>query len=191
LLIKGLKESEKGKKRPKIAPHIQEVKEVKSEKTIYAEEALEYVCWLVNANNLYNVALDLYDFDLVTMVATQTHKDPKEFLPYLNSLKEMDPVSMKFRIQVDLGNFDKAIREVSRDETHSHFDEILQIVKKNRLYRVAIREFAHHPEFLNRIKSEFGQYLYERKYFEESGLMFQQAGKFEGAIKAFKETSNY
>ena len=78
-----MKEGEKGKKRPKVAPHIQEVK-VTHEKNIYAEEALEYVCWLVNANNLYNVALDLYDFDLVTMVATQTHKDPKEFLPYLN-----------------------------------------------------------------------------------------------------------
>lgn len=61
-----MKEEERGKKKPKIAPHIHE----HHEKKIYAEEALEYVSWLVNANNLYNVALDLYDFDLVTMVAT-------------------------------------------------------------------------------------------------------------------------
>jgi len=91
----------------------------------YAEQALEYVSWLVNANNLYNVALDLYDFDLVTMVATQTQKDPKEFIPYLNSLKELDPTVMKFRIQVDLKNFEKAIREIAKDESNSHLEEVL------------------------------------------------------------------
>lgn len=68
ILIKNLKEEERGKKKPKVAPHL----EAKPEGRLYAEQALEYVCWLVNANNLYNVALDLYDFDLVTMVATQT-----------------------------------------------------------------------------------------------------------------------
>lgn len=94
LLIKQLKEAEKGKKKPKVPPHQQ----AKSNVKFYAEQALEYVSWLVNANNLYNVALDLYDFDLVTMVATQTQKDPKEFIPYLNSLKELDPTVMKFRI---------------------------------------------------------------------------------------------
>jgi len=66
LLIKELKEEERGKKKPKVAPHVSQVQESR----IYAEQALEYVSWLVNANNLYNVALDLYDFDLVTMVAT-------------------------------------------------------------------------------------------------------------------------
>jgi len=91
----------------------------------YAEQALEYVSWLVNANNLYNVALDLYDFDLVTMVATQTQKDPKEFIPYLNSLKELDPTVMKFRIQVDLKNFEKAIKEIAKDESNSHLEEVL------------------------------------------------------------------
>ena len=112
---------EKGKKKPKVAPHQQAKANVK----FYAEQALEYVSWLVNANNLYNVALDLYDFDLVTMVATQTQKDPKEFIPYLNSLKELDPTVMKFRIQVDLKNFEKAIKEIAKDESNSHLEEVL------------------------------------------------------------------
>jgi hypothetical protein len=37
-----------------------------------SKEALEYVSWLVNPNRLFDVALTTYDFDLVTLVATQT-----------------------------------------------------------------------------------------------------------------------
>ena len=37
-----------------------------------AKDALQYVSWLVNPNTLYDVALTTYDFELVTLVATQT-----------------------------------------------------------------------------------------------------------------------
>ena len=37
-----------------------------------SKEALEYVSWLVNPNRLFDVALTTYNFDLVTLVATQT-----------------------------------------------------------------------------------------------------------------------
>jgi len=35
-----------------------------------SEDALKYVCWLVKADKLYDVALTTYDFDLVVLVAT-------------------------------------------------------------------------------------------------------------------------
>ena len=47
-----------------------------------AKEALEYVSWLVQPNKLFDAALTTYDFELVTLVATQTQKDPKEYVPY-------------------------------------------------------------------------------------------------------------
>jgi elongator complex protein 1 len=52
-----------------------------------SKEALEFVSWLVNPNRLFDVALTTYDFELVTLVASQTQKDPKEYVPYLQSLK--------------------------------------------------------------------------------------------------------
>lgn len=48
-----------------------------------SKEALEYVSWLVNPDRLFDIALTTYNFDLVTLVATQTQKDPKEYVPYL------------------------------------------------------------------------------------------------------------
>jgi elongator complex protein 1 len=43
---------------------------------------------------LYDVALTTYDFELVTLVATQTQKDPKEYVPYLQKLKKMETYYM-------------------------------------------------------------------------------------------------
>ena len=78
-----------------------------------AKEALEYVSWLVNPNKLFDVALTTYDFELVTLVATQTQKDPKEYVPYLQSLKAMEPTYMKFRIEMDLKNYTTALEIIS------------------------------------------------------------------------------
>jgi elongator complex protein 1 len=54
-----------------------------------SKEALEFVSWLVQPNKLFDVALTTYDFDLVTLVASQTQKDPKEYVPYLQQLKAL------------------------------------------------------------------------------------------------------
>jgi elongator complex protein 1 len=67
------------------------------------------VSWIVNPNILYDVALTTYDFELVTLVASQTQKDPKEYVPYLQELKAMDPDFMKYRIESDLKNYEKAL----------------------------------------------------------------------------------
>lgn len=50
---------------------------------IGSKEALEFVSWLVQPDRLFDVALTTYDFELVTLVASQTQKDPKEYVPYL------------------------------------------------------------------------------------------------------------
>jgi elongator complex protein 1 len=54
---------------------------------VSADEALKYLVYLVDVNHLYDVALGLYDFDLVMLVAAKTNKDPKEYLPFLNKLR--------------------------------------------------------------------------------------------------------
>ena len=42
--------------------------------TVTTEEALKYLLFLVDVNNLYDVALGMYDFDLVLMVAQKSQK---------------------------------------------------------------------------------------------------------------------
>jgi elongator complex protein 1 len=56
-----------GEPKPPKAPHLKQ----KLTK-LYAEDALKYVCWLVDADKLFDLALSVYDFKLVLMVAKYT-----------------------------------------------------------------------------------------------------------------------
>jgi len=42
--------------------------------SLSADEALKYLVFLVDVNELYDVALGTYDFSLVLMVAEKSHK---------------------------------------------------------------------------------------------------------------------
>lgn len=44
---------------------------------VSAEEALKYLLFLVNVNDLYEHSLGTYDFDLVLMVAEKSQKVPQ------------------------------------------------------------------------------------------------------------------
>jgi len=90
-----------------------------------SKEALEYVSWLVNPDRLFNIALTTYNFELVTLVATQTQKDPKEYVPYLQSLKALPQEYMRFKIHFDLKDFEAALECLSKSTEESHFDEAL------------------------------------------------------------------
>ncbi len=89
--------------------------ERKKEKGISGEQALEYLCWLADANKMFEVALSSYDLELVEMVGLQTQKDPREYMPYLEELQNIkDEVERKSKICMDQSNFKQAIVELSK-----------------------------------------------------------------------------
>jgi elongator complex protein 1 len=98
---------------------------------IGSKEALEFVSWLVQPNRLFDVALTTYDFDLVTLVASQTQKDPKEYVPYLQQLKALPNKDyMRFKIHFDLKNYETALEFLAKSDENNHFDEAVAIIKK-------------------------------------------------------------
>lgn len=56
----------------------------KSSTSISYGEALEYLLYLVDVNKLYEVALGMYDFDLVLMVAEKSQKVVKKIYFFNN-----------------------------------------------------------------------------------------------------------
>jgi len=100
------------------------------------------VSWLVNPNRLFDVALTTYNFDLVTLVATQTQKDPKEYVPYLKELKSFPSADyMKFKVHFDLKNYSKALKKLTKSNDDTHFEEAVQLIKKQRLFKVALEYY--------------------------------------------------
>lgn len=115
-------------------------------------------------------------------------------------LKSMDPVMMKFKIHVDLKQYDKAVQKLAKGdkilgETHpelreQYFEEALQLIKKNRLFKQAFEDYSHSESLTKKIKFAFGEYLHMRGYSEEASFVYSAAGDVELALTSFKKSLN-
>jgi IKI3 family len=84
-----------------------------------ADKAIELLCWVVDADHVFDEALGLYDFELCSAVAQHTNKDPREFLPRLEGWKALldrtsNPDFVHGHIDTHLRRFDKALRNFHR-----------------------------------------------------------------------------
>ncbi|CAF1168111.1 unnamed protein product, partial [Didymodactylos carnosus] len=169
--------------------------------------AIRYLNYFIDIDRLYNIALGTYNFNLVLMISEKTQKDPKEYLQYLNELKQIQSESWRrFRIDCHLKRFKKAIENgcdhfVSiTDEENDKFQEFLSILEKNRLYKVAIRRFLTNKDivltsiYVNEVIKLYGNYLMTKKYYIEAGLVFERGNLTKQALNAYeqgKDTENY
>lgn len=62
-----------------LIPHIYFIENPSSNEDVSAEEALKYLLFLVDVNELYDHSLGTYDFDLVIMVAEKSQKVGNKF----------------------------------------------------------------------------------------------------------------
>ena len=60
-----------------VVPDLEGEGKKKQQGKIGAQEVLEYVCWLVDANAIYEASLLTYDLQLASMTARCTQMDPK------------------------------------------------------------------------------------------------------------------
>ncbi|KAJ6653507.1 hypothetical protein lerEdw1_009179 [Lerista edwardsae] len=158
--------------------------------SISAEEALKYLLYLVDVGELYDHSLGTYDFDLVIMVAEKSQKDPKEYLPFLNKLKEMEINYQRYSIDKYLKRYPKALRHLSKCEAlflpgAEHFSEFLNLVKDQNLYTEALKLYLPDTEECKVISSAYGDYLIQKHLPEQAGLIFFRCGAFDKALDAF------
>ncbi|XP_039439416.1 elongator complex protein 1 [Culex pipiens pallens] len=157
-----------------------------------AEEALKYLLYLVEVNDLYNVALGMYDFGLVLFVATKSQKDPKEYLPFLNELKRFDEDYRKFRIDCHLKRFEKAIENISRyADDEPKFQEALQLTIKHGLYPKAIVAYRRHETYYQRICASYGDHLRQNAKQTDASLMYEKAGDYAQAIASARNAVDW
>ena len=130
--VQELKKNTKPK--PQRPPH---ETEAVYENKVYAEDVIKYLSWLVNPEKLYNVALSMYDLELASDLAKYTQKDPKEYLPYLQNLNQLDPVLMKYQINIDLKNYPKALKALV-DGGEKYRAQSIGIIKDHKLFMQAL-----------------------------------------------------
>ncbi|XP_066919539.1 putative elongator complex protein 1 isoform X2 [Clytia hemisphaerica] len=158
-------------------------------KSVTYEKALSYIIYLVDVNQLFDIALGLYDFDVVIMVAEKSQKDPKEYLPFLNNFKNMEENYRKFSIDKYLKKNTQAIQHLVK--CAEGFEELLDFVTQHDLYKEAIKLYKHTTEEFKKLSFLYGQYLHRKKYYEEAAIIFSRCGYHEESIDSLLHTDNW
>lgn len=152
-------------------------------------DALKYLLFLVDVNEMFDVALGTYDFDLVLMVAEKSQKDPKEYIPFLNSLRRLEGSYQHYTIDKYLKRYSRALQNISK--CSDHFDECLTLISDHHLYKEALPLFTLGSDKYKEIAKLYGKYLIEKKKPEEAGLVYVKAEEWQLALDSFKSCSNW
>ncbi|MEE6508366.1 hypothetical protein FKM82_020719, partial [Ascaphus truei] len=182
------------KSTPELELALQKVHELResasSSEAVSAEEALKYLLFLVDVNELYDYSLGTYDFDLVIMVAEKSQKDPKEYLPFLNKLKKMENNYQRYTIDKHLKRYKKALEHLSKCGP-DHFTEFLNLVKDQSLYTEALKLYPLGTKEYTVINDVYGEHLSSKHQYEQAGLIFARCGSFEKALEAFDASCSW
>ncbi|EDO37251.1 predicted protein [Nematostella vectensis] len=165
-------------------------KQVDTSLGVTSEEALKYVLFLVDVNQMFDVALGMYDFQLVLMVAEKSQKDPKEYLPFLNNLRQMETNYQRYMIDKHLKRFTKAIKNLSLCGSE-HFHELVTLVKEKSLYKEALKLYSKTTKEYQDISICYGKHLFEKKKYEEAGIVFSRVGAHSQALEAFQRCCSW
>ncbi|ORX62126.1 IkappaB kinase complex, IKAP component [Hesseltinella vesiculosa] len=149
-----------------------------------AEEALKYTIFLCKADSLYNIALGMYNFPLVLMVAQQAQMDPREYLPFLQELQNLDTYYQRFRIDDHLERFEKALHNLSL--CPDRFDQLIDYMVRHELYLVTLEIYANKPEQKKIVLDAYGAYLDGKKAYEEAGIVYTMANSLDKALQSYK-----
>ncbi|GLJ06834.1 hypothetical protein SUGI_0049640 [Cryptomeria japonica] len=150
-----------------------------------SEEALKHLLWLSDPESVFEVALGLYDLHLAAIVALNSQRDPKEFLPFLQELEQMSPLIMCYTIDCKLHRYESALKNIAAagDE---YFGECLQLIKSNpKIFRLGVNMFKDSGK-KSVILEAWGDHLVSEKKFEEAAMAYCSSCSFHKALGALR-----
>ncbi|KAG8722224.1 hypothetical protein FRC09_006606 [Ceratobasidium sp. 395] len=150
------------------------------------EEAVKYIIFLVDAEQLFNTALGMYDFALVLMIAQQSQKDPREYLPFLRELRALDTYYQRFRINDYLSRHELALENLSL-AGETRFEDAKRYTEKHHLYIKSLKLWKDHPREHAALLVLYGEWLVEHREFSKAGQAFSLAKDIKRAMFAFEK----
>lgn len=150
-----------------------------------AEKAIEHICFLVDVNRLYENALGLYNLELALLVAQQSQRDPREYLPFIQELHALPEVRRKFQIDDHLDRRTKALAHL---QTLDSFDEFCNYTTKHKLYQDALRLYRYDQPRLRTITDLYATYLESTSSFREAGLAYESLQNFAKATSCYRSS---
>src|SRR6185503_10477606 len=95
-----------------------------------AEESLKHLLWLMDTEAV-----------LAAIVALNSQKDPKEFLPFLKNLECLPPAVMRYTIDLRLGRYESALRNIVSAGNEYHEDCMKLLNANPQLFPLGLQLF--------------------------------------------------
>ncbi|KAK0674515.1 putative Elongator complex protein 1 [Cercophora samala] len=167
---------------PALDDGLRVVADLMQEDEALAERAVEHICFLVDVNRLYDHALGLYNLELTLLVAQQSQRDPREYLPFIQELHKMPELKRKYTIDDKLGNHEKALDHL---KALGNFEEVKTYIVKHKLYQHALSIYRHDEQHHRVITDLFAAYLKSISQFKEAGLAYESLNNYHDATDCY------
>jgi len=153
-----------------------------SEDEALVETAVEHICFLADVNKLYDHALGLYNLDLALLVAQQSQRDPREYLPFIQNLHQLPPLRRKFAIDDHLSRREKALGHL---KALNVFDEVQKYTAKHNLYKTALDLYRYDAAAQKILTELYASHLESTSKFREAGLAYESVQNFAKATSCY------
>ncbi|KAK6509993.1 hypothetical protein TWF481_004707 [Arthrobotrys musiformis] len=163
------------------------ISQMKANNSDDTDLAIEHICFLADVNLLYDHSLGIYDLELALLIAQQSQKDPREYLPFLQSIREMEPLRQKFFIDDFLSRHTKAANWL-HEMGDSGFAELSEYTVKHDLYRHVTNLVKYDDEKRRIIVKSHAEYLMATSSYKEAGISFEYLNSWERALDAYQKS---
>ncbi|GJC82611.1 elongator complex protein 1 [Colletotrichum liriopes] len=160
------------------------VAELMQEDEKMAEKAVEHICFLVDVNRLYDNALGLYNLDLALLVAQQSQRDPREYLPFIQNLHKLPDLRRKFEIDDHLERRAKALSHLKALDA---FEELSKYTTKHALYQEALGLYRYDQARHQALTGLYASYLESQSKYRDAGLAYETLQNFSKATSCYRQ----
>ncbi|KAK5095668.1 putative elongator complex protein 1 [Lithohypha guttulata] len=131
---------------------------------------IAHLCFLSDTNRLYDTALGLYDLELTLLVAQNAQRDPKEYMPFLQSLQALPRLRREYTIDNHLKRYAKATNSLHAMDEH---DELEAYTVKHNLYAHVEDLYKHDAPHLHRIVRLHADFLTSQSYHAAAATLYE------------------
>ena len=170
------------KRPPDLIAGLQLVVDLRQKDASQAETAVEHLCFLSDSTRLFDTALSLYDLELTVLVAQQSQRDPREYMPFLQKLHNLPELRRRFQIDDHLRNYAKALESLHALSEH---DEVESYTTKHNLYARAIALYKYDAKHLSTITALYASHLHAQSRYADAAIIYESLGDFSSAAPAY------
>jgi len=144
--------------------------------------AIAHLCFLTDTNRLFDAALALYDLDLALLVAQNAQRDPREYMPFLQSLQDMPLLRRRYKIDDYLRNYAKALTSLHAMGAH---DEVETYTVKHNLYTTALALYQYDQTHLVEMTRLYAQHLSAQSQHASAAILFESLQDYTSAYPLY------